>query len=88
MNYERKVLASSIFYSSDFNEGRSMKRWWDRQFKKASKMSNKELVDWAKEMLEEDYANRDFKESVYYLRDEIIEQFKRIVRKGKKYGRL
>lgn len=84
LDYERKVIAKSIFYSSDFVEGKSMKRWWDRQFKKASKMTDAELIEWAKDMLDNEYANRDFKNNVYYLKDEIIEQFKRIIKKGEK----
>lgn len=81
---EKEILANSIFYSTDFREGKASKRWWDRQFKKASKMSDEDLVEWAKDMLENEYAERDFNNRVYYLRDEIIAQFKRIVRKGKK----
>lgn len=82
LDRERKVIEETIFYSSDFVKGREIKRWWVSQFKKASKMNDSDLVKWAQSMLDME-ADKDFKKSVYYLRDEIVEQFKRIVKEGK-----
>lgn len=62
------LYTSRLFYATDFKEGGAVKYWWTKEFKKASCLSTQELKEWAEIMMDYLY---DFKDEVYYLRDEV-----------------
>ena len=61
-------LNDPLFENRDFTDGAKSRQWWDKEFKKATKLNNDELKVWAENMKTYLY---DFSEESYYVRTEI-----------------
>ena len=74
----KKELSNPLFYASDFKDGYNAKVWWNKAFKKASKINSlSELKEWAKQMKE--YID-DF--SCYYVKEETLSFLNKIIKVG------
>lgn len=67
----------AVLENSDFKDGASARRYWEKEFVEALTLSDNELGKWAEFTLE---CLGDFKDSVYYLKEEIEDILNRIVK--------
>lgn len=61
-------LLDPLFENSDFTDGAVSRKWWEKEFKQASRMNPDELKQWADDMLIFTY---DFAKEKYYLKEEV-----------------